>query len=76
MISPKTPTGDFDPYTVLGESIDYEMKEKIREAIMATRMASGGSDNPYVTRSVFKATSYCNRVLGRLNGENHKRYTA
>ena len=73
-LSPKTPTGDFDPYTVLGELIDYEMKEKIREAIMATRMASGGSDNPYVTRSVFKATSYCNRVLGRLNGENHKRY--
>lgn len=65
---------DIEQYTVLGETIDYEMKERIREAIMATRMASGGSDNPFVTRSVFKATSYCNRVLGRLNGPNHKRY--
>jgi tetratricopeptide (TPR) repeat protein len=65
---------DIEQYTVLGETIDYEMKERIREAIMATRMASGGSDNPFVTRSVFKATSYCNRVLGRLNGTNHKRY--
>ena len=70
----QTPTLNIDDYTVLGESIDYEMKEKIREAIMATRMASGGSDNPFITRSVFKATSYCNRVLGRLNGTNHKRY--
>ena len=70
----EAPVQNIDEYTVLGESIDYEMKEKIREAIMATRMASGGSDNPYVTRSVFKATSYCNRVLGRLNGTNHKRY--
>ena len=70
----EAPAQNIDEYTVLGESIDYEMKEKIREAIMATRMASGGSDNPYVTRSVFKATSYCNRVLGRLNGTNHKRY--
>ena len=70
----EVPAQNIDEYTVLGESIDYEMKEKIREAIMATRMASGGSDNPYVTRSVFKATSYCNRVLGRLNGNNHKRY--
>jgi tetratricopeptide (TPR) repeat protein len=69
-----TPSLNVDDYTVLGESIDYEMKEKIREAIMATRMASGGSDNPFITRSVFKATSYCNRVLGRLNGTNHKRY--
>ena len=73
-IGDNAPVQDIDEYTVLGESIDYEMKEKIREAIMATRMASGGSDNPYVTRSVFKATSYCNRVLGRLNGVNHKRY--
>ena len=70
----QTPTLNIDDYTVLGESIDYEMKEKIREAIMATRMASGGSDNPFITRSVFKATSYCNRVLGRLNGTDHKRY--
>ena len=70
----QTPSLNVDDYTVLGESIDYEMKEKIREAIMATRMASGGSDNPFITRSVFKATSYCNRVLGRLNGTNHKRY--
>ena len=68
------PDIDIEQYTVLGETIDYEMKERIREAIMATRMASGGSDNPFVTRSVFKATSYCNRVLGRLNGVNHKRY--
>jgi len=61
-------------YTVLGEGIDIEMKAKIREAIMETRRASGGSNNPYVTRSVFKATSYCNRVLGRLNAPHHKRY--
>jgi tetratricopeptide (TPR) repeat protein len=70
----QTPPLNVDDYTVLGQSIDYEMKEKIREAIMATRMASGGSGNPFITRSVFKATSYCNRVLGRLNGTNHKRY--
>jgi hypothetical protein len=63
-----------DDYIVLGDTIDQEMKEKIRECIMATRMASGGTDNPFVTRSVFKATSYCNRVLGRLNAPNHKRY--
>ncbi|MFL2928249.1 MAG: hypothetical protein ACJZ72_06655 [Opitutales bacterium] len=61
-------------YTVLGERIDVELKARIREAIMETRRASGGSDNPYVTRSVFKATSYCNRVLGRLNATHHKRY--
>ena len=41
---------------------------------MATRMASGGSNNPFVTRTVYKATSYCNRVLGRLTAANHKRY--
>ena len=70
---------DIDPvvlekYVVLGEQIDEELKERIREAIMETRRASGGSNNPYVTRSVFKATSYCNRVLGRLNAPHHKRY--
>ena len=63
-----------EDYIVLGDEIDQEMKEKIREAIMATRMASGGSDNPFVTRTVYKATSYCNRVLGRLTAPNHKRY--
>ena len=63
-----------DDYIVLGDSIDQEMKEKIRECIMSTRMASGGTNTPFVTRSVFKATSYCNRVLGRLNAPNHKRY--
>ena len=63
-----------EDYIVLGDTIDQEMKEKIRECIMATRMASGGTGNPFVTRSVFKATSYCNRVLGRLNAPNHKRY--
>ena len=63
-----------DDYIVLGDTIDQEMKGKIRECIMATRMASGGTNNPFVTRSVFKATSYCNRVLGRLNAPNHKRY--
>lgn len=63
-----------EDYIVLGEEIDLELKEKIREAIMATRMASGGSGNPFVTRSVHKATSYCNRVLGRLNSPFHKRY--
>ncbi len=63
-----------EDYIVLGDSIDQEMKEKIRECIMATRMASGGTNNPFVTRSVFKATSYCNRVLGRLNAPDHKRY--
>ena len=61
-------------HTVLGERIDVELKARIREAIMETRRASGGSNNPYVTRSVFKATSYCNRVLGRLNATHHKRY--
>jgi hypothetical protein len=45
---------EVEDYTVLGESIDHEMKERIREAIMETRRASGGSDNPYVTRSVLK----------------------
>ena len=59
---------------VLGEVIDHELKEDIREAILATRRASGGSNNPYVTRSVFKAASYCNRVFGRLNAPHHKRY--
>lgn len=63
-----------EDYIVLGDEIDQEMKEKIREAIMATRMASGGTGNPFVTRTVYKATSYCNRVLGRLNAPNHKRY--
>ena len=63
-----------EDYIVLGDEIDQEMKEKIREAIMATRMASGGTGNPFVTRTVFKATSYCNKVLGRLNAPNHKRY--
>jgi tetratricopeptide (TPR) repeat protein len=67
-------TIEIPSYTVLGEGIDIEMKAKIREAIMETRRASGGSNNPYVTRSVFKATSYCNRVLGRLNAPEHKRY--
>lgn len=43
---------DFESYTVLGDQIDEEMKGKIREAIMETRMASGGTGNPYVTRSV------------------------
>ena len=63
-----------EDYIVLGDEVDQEMKEKIREAIMATRMASGGTGNPFVTRTVFKATSYCNKVLGRLNAPNHKRY--
>jgi tetratricopeptide (TPR) repeat protein len=63
-----------DDYMVLGEVIDHELKEDIREAILATRRASGGSNNPYVTKSVFKASSYCNRVLGRLNAPHHKRY--
>ena len=35
-----------DDYIVLGDSIDQEMKEKIRECIMSTRMASGGTNNP------------------------------
>ena len=68
------PDREIDPYVVLGDQIDEELKEKIREAIMQTRMASGGSDNPYVTRSVHRATTYCNRVLGRLNAPHHKRY--
>ena len=61
-----------DDYMVLGEVIDHELKEDIREAIMATRRALG--INPFVTKSVFKAASYCNRVLGRLNAPHHKRY--
>lgn len=63
-----------EDYIVLGNEIDEELKEKIREAIMATRMASGGTNNPFVTRSVYKANSYCNRVLGRLSAPLHKRY--
>ena len=65
---------EVENYIVLGSQIDEELKEKIREAIMETRMASGGSGNPFVTRSVHKATAYCNRVLGRLNAPHHKRY--
>ena len=65
---------DIEEYTVLGEQIDQELKEKIREAIMQTRLASGGSSNPFVTRTVFKATAYCNKILGRLNAPHHKRY--
>jgi tetratricopeptide (TPR) repeat protein len=61
-------------YTVFGERIDEELKGKIYEAIMHTRQASGGTNLPWVTRSVFKASSYCNRVLGRLNAPYHKRY--
>ena len=61
-------------YIVLGERIDQELREKIREAIMSTRLASGGTGNPFVTRSVFKAESNCNKVLGRLNAPFHKRY--
>jgi len=61
-------------YTVLGERIDEELKIKILEAIMQTRHASGGTNLPGVTASVFKANSYCNRVLGRLNAPHHKRY--
>ena len=72
--SEKEPEIFVEDYIVLGDEIDQEMKEKIREAIMATRMASGGTGNPFVTRTVFKATSYCNKVLGRLNAPNHKRY--
>ena len=68
------PDREIDPYVVLGDQIDEELKEKIREAIMQTRMASGGSGNPYVTRSVHRATTYCNRVLGRLNAPHQKRY--
>ena len=63
-----------DDYIVLGNEIDQELKEKIREAVMATRMSSGGTGNPFVTRSVHKATSFCNRVLGRLTAPVHKRY--
>ena len=63
-----------DDFIVLGERIDQELREKIREAVMSTRMASGGSNNPFVTRTVFKAVSNCNRVLGRLNAPFHKRY--
>ena len=33
-------------FIVLGERIDEELREKIREAIMSTRYASGGTDNP------------------------------
>ena len=68
------PDREIDPYVVLGDQIDEELKEKIREAIMQTRMASGGTGNPYVTRSVHRAATYCNRVLGRLNAPHHKRY--
>ena len=68
------PPLDNDPYVVLGNQIDQELKEKIKEAILQTRISSGGSDNPYVTRSVHKATAYCNRVLGRLNAPHHERY--
>ena len=68
------PAPEVDNYIVLGERIDQELREKIREAIMSTRLASGGTGNPFVTRSVFKAESNCNKVLGRLNAPFHKRY--
>jgi len=65
---------DEEPYLVLGEEVDEELQHKIEEAISETKKASGGTGNPYVTRSVFKATAYCNRVLGRLNLPEYKRY--
>ena len=65
---------DVEPYFVLGDEVDEELQHKIEEAISETKKASGGTGNPYVTRSVFKATAYCNRVLGRLNLPNYKRY--
>ena len=63
---------DIDEYIVLGERIDNELREKFR----------GNHGNKtcfmeptiFVTRTVFKAESYCNRVLGRLNAPFHKRY--
>ena len=69
-------SGEMDAvdFIVLGERIDEELRKKIREAIMSTRYASGGTDNPFVTRTVFKAVSNCNRVLGRLTAPFHKRY--
>ncbi len=70
---PRNPS-EIGEYTVLGEHIDEELKGKIYEAIMHTRQASGGTNLPWVTRSVFKASSYCNRILGRLNAPYHKRY--
>ena len=63
-----------EDYIVLGERIDKELREKIREAIISTRTASGGAENPFVTRSVYRAESNCNKVLGRLNAPFHKRY--
>ena len=68
------PEVDQEPYFVLGDEVDEELQQKIEEAISETKKASGGTGNPYVTRSVFKATAYCNRVLGRLNLPNYKRY--
>ena len=65
---------DAQNYIVLGERIDQELRGKIHEAVMSTRLASGGSNNPFVTRSVFKAVANCNRVLGRLNAPFQKRY--
>ena len=70
---PRDPS-EIGEYTVLGDRIDEELKTKIMEAIMQTRQASGGTNLPWVSRSVFKAESYCNRVLGRLNAPYHKRY--
>ena len=70
---PRDPS-EIGEYTVLGDRIDEELKGKIMEAIMQTRQASGGTNLPWVSRSVFKAASYCNRVLGRLNAPYHKRY--
>ena len=66
---------EIQEYSILGDAIDYEMKEKIRERQLwqpVWLLVEAG--NPFVTRSVYKATSYCNRILGRLNGLNHKRY--
>lgn len=73
-VSPEKAEASEEPYVVLGEKIDVEIKERIREAIKATRRASGGTGNPRVTQSVYKATAYCNRVLGRLGLPHHKRY--
>ena len=48
-------------FIVLGEKIDEELREKIRRQLCQQGMLLE-DDNPFVTRTVFKAVSNCNRA--------------
>ena len=63
-----------EDYVVLGEDIDLELKRRSVRRSWRLAWLQGVVGIHFVTRSVHKATSYCNRVLGRLNAPFHKRY--